>query len=338
MSSSTCTATAATATTRATNRASPSPTCTRRSASSPASPRSTASGWRRTGRSRPKRPPPSSRTTRTPCETALAEVKAAAADQTARQQATLRRVERDFPAAVFVRAGGTRAITPEVLEKIARAVTHAPESIHVLDKLRRNLLDRRLKVFEKGGPYDWSFAETLAFGSLLLDGKPVRLSGQDSRRGHVFPAPERACTTKRPASVTSRSTTSPRGRRASACTTARSPRRPCWGSTTGTRSTTRHAVFVGGAVRRFRQRRADDHRPVHRVGGKQMAAAQRHRAAAAARLRGPGAGTFQRARGAVPPIVRGGQHPGVQPDDARAVFPRPAAADDAVPSTSRWSS
>ncbi len=70
-----------------------------------------------------------------------------------------------------------------MLEKIARAVTHVPDNIHVLAKLRKNLLDRRLKVFETGGPYDWSFAETLAFGSLLLDGKPVRLSGQDSRRG-----------------------------------------------------------------------------------------------------------------------------------------------------------
>jgi 2-oxoglutarate dehydrogenase E1 component len=75
------------------------------------------------------------------------------------------------------------AISLETLEKIARAVTHVPENIRVLPKLKRNLLDRRLKVFEAGGPYDWSFAETLAIGSLLLDGKPVRLSGQDSRRG-----------------------------------------------------------------------------------------------------------------------------------------------------------
>ncbi len=84
------------------------------------------------------------------------------------------------------------AITPDVLEKIARAVTHVPDNIHVLAKLRQNLLDRRLKVFETGGPYDWSFAETLAFGSLLLDGKPVRLSGQDSRRGTFSQRLERA--------------------------------------------------------------------------------------------------------------------------------------------------
>ncbi len=75
------------------------------------------------------------------------------------------------------------AIDNECLEKVARAITHVPDNIHLLDKLKRNLLDRRLRVFEAGGPYDWAFAEALAFGSLLLAGRPVRLSGQDSRRG-----------------------------------------------------------------------------------------------------------------------------------------------------------
>src|SRR6478672_5113465 len=45
------------------------------------------------------------------------------------------------------------------------------------------LIDRRRQIFEAGGPYDWGFAEALAFGSLLLEDIPVRLSGQDSRRG-----------------------------------------------------------------------------------------------------------------------------------------------------------
>ena len=84
---------------------------------------------------------------------------------------------------------------------------------------KRNLLDRRLKVFEAGGPYDWSFAETLAFGSLLLDGKPVRPERPGQPARDVLPAPERALRRGDRASVTSRSTTSPRGRRASACTT-----------------------------------------------------------------------------------------------------------------------
>jgi 2-oxoglutarate dehydrogenase E1 component len=45
------------------------------------------------------------------------------------------------------------------------------------------VLDRRREIFEAGGPYEWHYAEALAFGSLLLEGTPVRLSGQDSRRG-----------------------------------------------------------------------------------------------------------------------------------------------------------
>jgi 2-oxoglutarate dehydrogenase E1 component len=38
-------------------------------------------------------------------------------------------------------------------------------------------------VFANGGPFDWAFAESLAFGTLLVEKTPVRLSGQDSRRG-----------------------------------------------------------------------------------------------------------------------------------------------------------
>jgi 2-oxoglutarate dehydrogenase E1 component len=75
------------------------------------------------------------------------------------------------------------AITPDMLEKIVTALTTAPEGFRVLPKLKRILLERRKKVWQDGGPYDWGFAEALAFGSLLLEKTPVRLSGQDCRRG-----------------------------------------------------------------------------------------------------------------------------------------------------------
>ena len=75
------------------------------------------------------------------------------------------------------------AITPETLEKIVTALTTVPEGFRVLPKLKRILLERRKKVWQDGGPYDWGYAEALAFGSLLLEGTPVRLSGQDCRRG-----------------------------------------------------------------------------------------------------------------------------------------------------------
>ena len=77
----------------------------------------------------------------------------------------------------------TTAITKETLDTIAKALTTVPEDFRVQSKIKRILLDRRLQVWKAGGPYNWAFAEALAFGSLLLEGTPVRLSGQDSRRG-----------------------------------------------------------------------------------------------------------------------------------------------------------
>ncbi|RYD41637.1 MAG: 2-oxoglutarate dehydrogenase E1 component, partial [Verrucomicrobiaceae bacterium] len=49
--------------------------------------------------------------------------------------------------------------------------------------LEKRFIPRRVEALENGGPIDWAFAESLAFGSLLLEGTPVRLSGQDCRRG-----------------------------------------------------------------------------------------------------------------------------------------------------------
>src|SRR6267378_2200081 len=75
------------------------------------------------------------------------------------------------------------AISEERLGTIVNGLTRVPEGFHILPKVKRMLIDRRRQIFEEGGPYDWGFAEALAFGSLLLENIPVRLSGQDSRRG-----------------------------------------------------------------------------------------------------------------------------------------------------------
>jgi 2-oxoglutarate dehydrogenase E1 component len=58
-----------------------------------------------------------------------------------------------------------------------------PNDFRIVGKIKRTVVERRLKIWKDGGPYDWGFAEALAFGSLLLEGTPVRLSGQDCRRG-----------------------------------------------------------------------------------------------------------------------------------------------------------
>ena len=75
------------------------------------------------------------------------------------------------------------AITKDTLDTIARTLTTVPEDFRVLPKIKRILLERRLQIWKAAGPYNWAYAEALAFGSLLLEGTPVRLSGQDSRRG-----------------------------------------------------------------------------------------------------------------------------------------------------------
>jgi 2-oxoglutarate dehydrogenase E1 component len=75
------------------------------------------------------------------------------------------------------------AISEKMLRKIVDGLTHVPDDFYVQPKIRRIILEHRRKVFENGGPYEWHYAEALAFGSLLLEKIPVRLSGQDSARG-----------------------------------------------------------------------------------------------------------------------------------------------------------
>ncbi|MBX6312565.1 MAG: 2-oxoglutarate dehydrogenase E1 component [Isosphaeraceae bacterium] len=70
----------------------------------------------------------------------------------------------------------------ETLKAIGQAMATVPEGFHRNPKLDR-IMNARAKAIEAGGPIDWACAEALAFGSLLLEGTPVRLSGQDSRRG-----------------------------------------------------------------------------------------------------------------------------------------------------------
>jgi 2-oxoglutarate dehydrogenase E1 component len=74
-------------------------------------------------------------------------------------------------------------ISAETLKIIVDGLTRVPASFNIQPKIKRIVLDHQRKVFEAGGPYQWHYAEALAFGSLLLEGIPVRLSGQDSSRG-----------------------------------------------------------------------------------------------------------------------------------------------------------
>ncbi|UCD52902.1 MAG: 2-oxoglutarate dehydrogenase E1 component [Phycisphaerales bacterium] len=70
----------------------------------------------------------------------------------------------------------------EKLRRVAHHVTTVPEGFHIHRTLRR-ILERKRKAFDEHGMLDWAYAEALAFGSLLLEGIRVRLSGEDCARG-----------------------------------------------------------------------------------------------------------------------------------------------------------
>lgn len=73
-------------------------------------------------------------------------------------------------------------VPARTLEQISERLSELPEDFTAHAKLQRMLHDRHDR-FRRDEPVDWGFAESLAFGSLLLEGVPVRLTGQDSRRG-----------------------------------------------------------------------------------------------------------------------------------------------------------
>ncbi len=68
------------------------------------------------------------------------------------------------------------------LTEIGQRITTVPDSFH-LHKTIGRFLDNRRKMIETGEGIDWATGEALAFGSLLDEGRAVRLSGQDSERG-----------------------------------------------------------------------------------------------------------------------------------------------------------
>ncbi|HEV3220105.1 MAG TPA: 2-oxoglutarate dehydrogenase E1 component [Candidatus Acidoferrales bacterium] len=73
-------------------------------------------------------------------------------------------------------------VAAETIAEISRVLASAPEGFHVHPKVKK-LLEQRAEMGSGKRPVDFGCAELLAFGALVREGTPVRLSGQDSRRG-----------------------------------------------------------------------------------------------------------------------------------------------------------
>jgi 2-oxoglutarate dehydrogenase E1 component len=77
---------------------------------------------------------------------------------------------------------GQTGVALDTLKEVGRRITAIPQDFHAHKTIQR-LLQRRREMVETGTGIDWSMAEHLALGTLLNEGFPVRLSGQDSERG-----------------------------------------------------------------------------------------------------------------------------------------------------------
>ncbi|UWR45528.1 2-oxoglutarate dehydrogenase E1 component [Phaeobacter inhibens] len=77
---------------------------------------------------------------------------------------------------------GQTSVSPETFKEVGTALSRVPEGFPVHKTIGR-FLDARAKMADSGEGIDWATGEALAFGSLLTEGYPVRLSGQDATRG-----------------------------------------------------------------------------------------------------------------------------------------------------------
>ena len=234
-------------------------------------------------------------------------------------------VETAVPADRLRRLGEEMLRTPDgftVHPKLVKQLERRREALN--DQQDANAPGEGEAIVQARPAIDWAHAEALAFASLLTEGTPIRLTGQDTERGHVQPAPHGAARRE------DRADGVPDPEPAGGAGAAGAAQQPALGAGVhGLRVWLQpggagDARAVGGAVRRLRELRAGDRRPVHRLGSGEVGPDFAADAAAAARLRGLGSRAFIGTAGAVPGAGGRGQHPRGEPDDAGAVLP-PAA-------------
>ena len=163
---------------------------------------------------------------------------------------------------------GQTAVPLETLKQIGRALTTITEGFHAHRTIVRQL-QAKAEMFGSGAGFDWATGEALAFGTLLDEGYPVRLSGRDTARG-TFSQRHSVLVDQEDDRYVPLNHIREGQAEFEVINSLLSEFAVlgfeygyCWRS--------RRARSLGSTIRRFRQRRADDHRPVHRVGQNEMA-------------------------------------------------------------------
>ncbi len=77
---------------------------------------------------------------------------------------------------------GLTALSNDTFYLLGQQLTTVPAGFNLNSKIARQL-EQKKEMFSKGEGFDWGTGEALAFGSLLMEGHPIRLSGQDCERG-----------------------------------------------------------------------------------------------------------------------------------------------------------
>ncbi len=216
-------------------------------------------------------------------------------------------------------------VDPAVLRKVGLALAQVPQGFAVNPKIARQL-DAKRTMIETGEGIDWATGEALGFGTLLVEGHRVRLSGEDCQRGTFSQRHAVLIDQDTQNEFVPLNNIAPEQAKIDIFNSLLSEAGVMGFEYGYTLADPRTLVLVGRPVRRFRQRCAGHHRPVHRLGRVEMAAHVGPDPAAAARLRGPGAGALVRADRALSAALRRAQHDRLQPDHAGQLLPRAAPA------------
>jgi len=174
-------------------------------------------------------------------------------------------------------------LSPETLAKITDGLVRAPAGFHVHAKIVK-LLEQRAEMGHGKRAIDYGFAELLAYGSLVLEGNPVRLTGQDTQRGTFNQRHAVLVDTQTEQEYLPLAHLAPDQ---SFCEVHNSSlsEAGCVGYEYGfSRDYPEALVLLGSAIRGFRQRRASHHRSIPQRQRRQMGAPQWFGIAASARL------------------------------------------------------
>ena len=213
----------------------------------------------------------------------------------------------------------------EMLKQIGQEITEIPQGFHAHRTIQRFLENRR-KAIETGVGIDWATAEALAFCSLMLEGHPVRLSGQDTERGTFSQRHSVLIDQENEDRYVPFNHVGEHQARFEVINSMLSEEAVVGFRIRLFARGAECAHALGGAVRRLRQRRPGGVRSVRLLGRAQVAAHVRPGLPVAAWLRGAGPGAFLRKARALPSDVRGRQHAGGELHHARQLLPHPAAA------------